>query len=237
MISNFFQGKEQTQEQFFHTFNELFQSGKQIVLTADRYPGDMKGLTDRLLSRFKSGLSVDVQQPNYETRVAILMDKAEQNGVEIPFDAIEFMARHLKNNIRELESTIIRLLAHASLTNQEIDFGLIKKVVKERLGNKPLNEITVEDITNRVADITKLSTSELVGPSRRKPIAEARQVAIYLCREILNTSLVSIGLHFGGRDHSTVIHACNKVEKMVSEEDRMRSLVGELKKEFSFGVN
>ncbi|MBT3829510.1 MAG: chromosomal replication initiator protein DnaA [Candidatus Marinimicrobia bacterium] len=233
----FFQGKEQTQEQFFHTFNELFQSGKQIVLTADRYPGDMKGLTDRLLSRFKSGLSVDVQQPNYETRVAILMDKAEQNGVEIPFDAIEFMARHLKNNIRELESTIIRLLAHASLTNQEIDFGLIKKVVKERLGNKPLNEITVEDITNRVADITKLSTSELVGPSRRKPIAEARQVAIYLCREILNTSLVSIGLHFGGRDHSTVIHACNKVEKMVSEEDRMRSLVGELKKEFSFGVN
>jgi chromosomal replication initiator protein len=197
----------------------------------------MKGLTDRLLSRFKSGLSVDVQQPNYETRVAILMDKAEQNGVEIPFDAIEFMARHLKNNIRELESTIIRLLAHASLTNQEIDFGLIKKVVKERLGNKPLNEITVEDITNRVADITKLSTSELVGPSRRKPIAEARQVAIYLCREILNTSLVSIGLHFGGRDHSTVIHACNKVEKMVSEEDRMRSLVGELKKEFSFGVN
>lgn len=109
--------------------------------------------------------------------------------------------------------------------------------MKERLGNKPLNEITVEDITNRVADITKLSTSELVGPSRRKPIAEARQVAIYLCREILNTSLVSIGLHFGGRDHSTVIHACNKVEKMVSEEDRMRSLVGELKKEFSFGVN
>lgn len=232
----FFQGKEQTQEQFFHTFNELYQSGKQIVMTADRYPGEMKGLTDRLLSRFKSGLSVDVQPPNFETRVAILMDKAEQNGMEMPFDAIEFIARHLKTNVRELESTIIRLLAHSSLTNREIDFSLIKSVVKERLGNKPLNEITVEDITNRVAEATHLSAAELVGPSRRKPIAEARQVAIFLCRDLLQTSLVSIGLHFGGRDHSTVIHACNKIEDLLNSDDRIQSLVKNMKQEFSFAM-
>ena len=233
----FFQGKEQTQEQFFHTFNELYQSGRQIVMTADRYPGDMKGLTDRLLSRFKSGLSVDVQPPNFETRVAILMDKAEQNGLEIPFDAVEFMARHLKSNVRELESTIIRLLAHASLTNREIDFSLIKSVVKERLGNRPLNELTVEDITNRVAEATNIKPADLVGPSRRRPIAEARQVAIFLCRDILQTSLVSIGLHFGGRDHSTVIHACNKVEELLGSENRIQALVKNLKQELSFAVS
>lgn len=206
-------------------------------MTADRYPGDMKGLTDRLLSRFKSGLSVDVQPPNFETRVAILMDKAEQNGLEIPFDAVEFMARHLKSNVRELESTIIRLLAHASLTNREIDFSLIKSVVKERLGNRPLNELTVEDITNRVAEATNIKPADLVGPSRRKPIAEARQVAIFLCRDILQTSLVSIGLHFGGRDHSTVIHACNKVEELLGSENRIQALVKNLKQELSFAVS
>ncbi|MFC1581791.1 chromosomal replication initiator protein DnaA, partial [Candidatus Neomarinimicrobiota bacterium] len=114
----FFQKKEQTQEQFFHTFNDLFQSGKQIVLTADRYPGDMLGLQDRLLSRFQSGLSVDIQPPDLETRVAILLDKAEKNGLELPYDMIEFMAVHIKRNVRDLESTIIRLLAHSSLTNR-----------------------------------------------------------------------------------------------------------------------
>ena len=144
----FFQGKEQTQEQFFHTFNELYQLGKQIVMTADRYPGEMSGLQDRLLSRFQSGLSVDVQPPNYETRVAILMEKAEMNGLSLPYDVIEFIAIHLKNSVRELESTIIRLLAHASLTQADIDFPLVKKVLKERLGDTISADVSAEDIIN-----------------------------------------------------------------------------------------
>ena len=152
----FFQGKEQTQEQFFHTFNELFQSGKQIVMTADRYPGDMKGLQDRLLSRFKSGLSVDIQPPDYETRIAIIMEKAEKNGVNLSYDIIELIGTHIKNSVRDLESTIIRLLAHSSLSNTEINYGLAKKVVKERVGIKALSDLTVEQIIKKFQKLLKL---------------------------------------------------------------------------------
>ena len=128
----FFRGKEQTQEQFFHTFNELHQSGKQVVLTADRYPAEMQGLQDRLLSRFQSGLSVDIQPPDFEMRVAILMEKAEQNRVDLSYDIIEFIATHIKSNVRDLEGTIIRILACSSLMNREIDYNLVRDVVKER---------------------------------------------------------------------------------------------------------
>ena len=166
----FFQKKEQTQEQFFHTFNELYQLGRQIVMTADRYPGEMSGLQDRLLSRFQSGLSVDIQPPNYETRVAILMDKAEQNSLDLPYEVIEFIASHIKNNVRDLESTIIRLLAHASLSQVDIDFPLVKKVLKERLGDTVSADISAEDIIGRVAVLTNVRTDDIVGPSRRKDI-------------------------------------------------------------------
>jgi len=152
----FFQGKEQTQEQFFHTFNELFQAGKQIVMTADRYPGEMDGLQDRLLSRFSSGLSADIQPPDFETRVAIVMEKAEQNGLKLSYDIIEFIGTHIKNNVRELESTIIRLLAHSSLAKKEIDLRLAKKVVKERLGSNMIYDITTEDIVRRVSETTHI---------------------------------------------------------------------------------
>ncbi|SVB16345.1 uncharacterized protein METZ01_LOCUS169199, partial [marine metagenome] len=151
----FFRGKEQTQEQFFHTFNELYQAGKQIVLTADRFPGEMQGLQDRLLSRFQSGLSVDVQPPDFEVRVAILMDKAERNGVELSYDIIEFIATHMKSNIRDLEGTIIRLLARSSLMNQDIDYDLVHEVVKERLGKKPPEDLTIEDIVRKVSQATR----------------------------------------------------------------------------------
>ena len=194
----FFQGKEQTQEQFFHTFNELFQAGKQIVMTADRYPGEMVGLQDRLLSRFSSGLSADIQPPAFEKRVAIVMEKAEQNGLKLSYDIIEFIGTHIKNNVRELESTIIRLLAHSSLAKKEIDFRLAKTVVKERLGSNMIYDITTEDIVRRVSETTHIKEKEIVGSSRKMEIAEARQISIYLCRQIFGTPFVSLGIYFGG---------------------------------------
>ena len=233
----FFQGKEQTQEQFFHTFNELFQSGKQIVMTADRYPGEMIGLQDRLLSRFKSGLSVDIQPPDFETRVAIVMEKAEVNGLKLPYDIIELIGTHIKKNVRDLESTIIRLLAHSSLSNREIDYGLAKKVIKERIGSSAISDLSIEDIVRRVSETTHIKEKEIVGASRKMEIAEARQISIYLCREILGTPLVSIGMHFGGRDHSTVLHACRVVENKTKKDQRISALVNELKNELSFTLN
>ena len=232
----FFQKKEQTQEQFFHTFNELYQLGKQIVMTADRYPGEMSGLQDRLLSRFQSGLSVDVQPPNYETRVAILMEKSEINGLDLPYNMIEFIAMHLKNSVRELESTIIRLLAHASLSQVDIDFPLVKKVLKERLGDGISADISAEDIINRVAVLTNIRSDDIVGPSRRKEVAEARQIAVYLCRELLGLSLSTIGMHFGGRDHTTALHACNKIRNALKSDKRFNRIVGKVKDDFSFAI-
>ena len=233
----FFQGKEQTQEQFFHTFNELFQAGKQIVMTADRYPGEMVGLQDRLLSRFSSGLSADIQPPDFETRVAIVMEKAEQNGLKLSYDIIEFIGTHIKNNVRELESTIIRLLAYSSLAKKEIDFRLAKKVVKERLGSKMIYDITTEDIVRRVSETTHIKEKEIVGSSRKMEIAEARQISIYLCRQILGTPFVSLGIFFGGRDHSTILHACRVMEDKTKKDQRVGRLVNELKRELSFSVN
>jgi len=233
----FFQGKEQTQEQFFHTFNELFQAGKQIVMTADRYPGEMVGLQDRLLSRFSSGLSADIQPPDFETRVAIVMEKAEQNGLKLSYDIIEFIGTHIKNNVRELESTIIRLLAYSSLAKKEIDFRLAKKVVKERLGSKMIYDITTEDIVRRVSETTHIKEKEIVGSSRKMEIAEARQISIYLCRQILGTPFVSLGIFFGGRDHSTILHACRVMEDKTKKDQRVGRLVNELKRELSFSAN
>ena len=232
----FFQKKEQTQEQFFHTFNELYQLGKQIVMTADRYPGEMSGLQDRLLSRFQSGLSVDVQPPNYETRVAILMEKSEINGLDLPYNMIEFIAMHLKNSVRELESTIIRLLAHASLSQVDVDFPLVKKVLKERLGDGISADISAEDIINRVADLTNIRSDDIIGPGRRKEVAEARQIAVYLCRELLGLSLSTIGMHFGGRDHTTALHACNKIRNALKSDKRFNRIVGKVKDDFSFAI-
>ena len=228
----FFRGKEQTQEQFFHTFNELYQAGKQIVLTADRFPGEMQGLQDRLLSRFQSGLSVDVQPPDFEVRVAILMDKAERNGVELSYDIIEFIATHMKSNIRDLEGTIIRLLARSSLMNQDIDYDLVHEVVKERLGKKPPEDLTIEDIVRKVSQATRITEKDIVGKSRKKEIAQARQTAMYLCRTLLDISLNNIGIYFGGRDHTTVIHAIRRTEE--KEDKYSRQIIERLTQELSF---
>lgn len=233
----FFRGKEQTQEQFFHTFNELHQSGKQIVMTADRYPGEMQGLQDRLLSRFQSGLSVDIQPPDFEVRVAILMEKAEQNSVHLPYDIIEFIATHIKSNVRDLEGTIIRLLARSSLMNQEIDFNLVKDVVRERVGKKAVTDLTVEDIVRRVSEVSNISEKDIVGKSRKMEIAEARQISMYLCRNIIGASLNNIGVYFGGRDHTTVMHAVKTIGNKQSKDQRIEKMVNTLTQEFNFSLN
>ena len=206
-------------------------------MTADRYPGEMIGLQDRLLSRFKSGLSADIQPPDFETRVAIVMEKAEQNGLKLSYDIIELIGTHIKKNVRDLESTIIRLLAHSSLSNKEIDYEIAKAVIKERIGSSTVSDITVEDIIRRVSETTHIEQKDIVGASRKKEFAEARQISIYLCREILGTPLVSIGMHFGGRDHSTVLHACRVVEKKKREDQRVSAMVNELKNELTFSLN
>ena len=230
----FFRGKEQTQEQFFHTFNELYQSGRQIVMTSDRFPSEMKGLQDRLISRFQSGLSVDVQPPDFEIRVAILLEKSEQNGLNLKYDAIEFIARHVKNNIRDLEGAIIRILAKSSLMNREIDFSLIRDVVQERVGNSYLSEVTIEDVVKKVSSLTRIKEKDITGKSRKMEIAEARQLSMYLCRNIIGTSLSNIGFYFGGRDHSTVIHAVKSIDKKQEKDSRLRNQVSSIKQEFKF---
>jgi chromosomal replication initiator protein len=232
----FFRGKEQTQEQFFHTFNELYQSGKQIVMTADRFPGEMQGLQDRLLSRFQSGLAVDIQPPDFEVRVAILMDKAEQNGVGLPYDIIEFIATHVKNNVRDLEGTIIRILAKSSLMNQDIDFDLVKEVVKERVGGQIMSSLSVEDVVRRVSDVFHIPEKTIVGKSRKMEIVEARQVAMYLCRSLIGDSLSNIGVCFGGRDHTTVIHAMRSIEKKKKKNKKLDKIITRIQQELNFGA-
>ena len=233
----FFRGKEQTQEQFFHTFNELYQAGKQIVLTADRYPAEMQGLQDRLLSRFQSGLVVDIQPPDFEMRVAILMEKAEQNGVDLSYDIFEFIARHIKSNVRDLEGTIIRILARSSLMNQEIDQNLVRDVVKERAGKTITGDLTVEDVVRRVSEVSHVPEKEIVGKSRKMEIAEARQISMYLCRKIIGTSLNNIGVYFGGRDHTTVMHAVKTIDKKQEKIERIGKMVHTLKQEMSLTIS
>ncbi len=230
----FFRGKEQTQEQFFHTFNVLHQSGKQIVLTADKFPGEMKGLQSRLLSRFNSGLCVDVQPPNFELRVAILLEKAEQNGLTLDYSSIEFIAQHVKNNVRDLEGTIIRLLAKSSLLNIEINNSLVTEVVRERVGGKIGNELSIENIVKKVSQFSQIAEKEIVGKSRKMEIAEARQVSMYLCRDIMGVSLNNIGLFFGGRDHTTVMHALKTIDNKQLKNKRMKEMINSIRKDLGF---
>jgi len=227
----FFRGKEQTQEQFFHTFNVLYQNGKQIVMTTDTSPEQMQGLQSRLLSRFNSGLSVDVQPPNFELRVAILLEKAEQNKLTLDYKAIEFIARHIKNNIRDLEGTIIRILAKSSLLNREIDFGLVNSVVKERAGGKVYGDITMEDVVKKVSRMSNIPPKEIIGKSRKMEIVEARHMSIYLCREIIGASLSSIGIHFGGRDHTTIMHSINQVNNKIKSDIKVNDSIVNLKEQ------
>ncbi len=228
----FFQKKEATQEQFFHTFNDLYQRGRQIVMTLDRSPSDLSGLQDRLISRFQSGLIVDIHPPDLETRIAILMRKAEEDALEIPYDTTEYIARCIKSNVRDLEGAFIRLLAYSSLRNQEITLEMARQVVQEILGKNAARSVSVDEVIKKVSAEFNIRETTLVGKGRVQDVAQARQVAMYLARELTGASLVSIGLHFAGRDHSTVIHACRTIENKMEEdpvfEARVKTIYREL---------
>ncbi|MFO7889414.1 MAG: chromosomal replication initiator protein DnaA [bacterium] len=214
----FFMSKERTQEEFFHTFNSLHQKGKQIVLTSDRPPKELSDLEERLLSRFQWGLIADVKPPDLETRIAILQQKAELNGIDLSMDIIEYIASNIMYNIRELEGSLVKLLAFSSLRGVDINLEIAKQVLKDIVVQKKKN-ISIEDIQRSVCRFYNIPDDLLRGKSRKKEIAFARQVAMYLSKELTNCSLKSIGLHFGGRDHTTVIHAIRTIKERLKNKE------------------
>lgn len=222
--AQFFAGKESTQEQFFHTFNALYNAGKQIVLSSDRAPKDIKGMEERLLSRFSWGLVTDIQAPDLETRMAILRRKVEAENIMIDEDIISFIANSVTSNIRELEGSLIRLLAYASLRGVEITRETAEKVLCDTFRTRK-RSITIGSIKKKVSDNFEIDIAMLAARKKTKNIARARQVAMYLSRSLTSNSLESIGEEFGGRDHSTVIHACNLIENMMNADSNFRQRV------------
>jgi len=209
----FVSGKEGTQTEFFHTFNALYDAQKQIVLSSDRPPHEIPALEERLRSRFEWGLIADIQPPDLETKVAILKRKAEAEIVPLPDNVAMFMAGRIKSNIRELEGSLIRLIAYASLTGREISLDLAHEVLRNVL-EQDERAITIESIQKHVADYYQLKPSELKSKNNSKSVAMPRQVAMYLCKSLTHASLPEIGKSFGGKHHSTVIHSIKKVEDL-----------------------
>lgn len=210
----FLAGKESTQEEFFYIFNTLYQDGKQIVLTSDLPPSSLKGLQDRLISRFQWGLCVDIQPPDLETRVAILNKKAEEDHLSISQEIIYFIAENISSNIRELEGIIIRILAYASITKSDINLDLVKNILKDSIKNENDSKISIDKIIEKVSEYYKVPVNNIREKNRVKEVAHCRQIAMYISKNITNNSLKTIGLNFGGRDHSTVIHAIRTIESL-----------------------
>jgi chromosomal replication initiator protein len=221
-------GKEKTQDLFFQIFNTLHQSRKQIILSSDKPPKDLKGLDDRLISRFQWGLTADIQPPDLETRIAILKRKSEDYGMSISSEILEYIASNITSNIRELEGCLIKLLANASLNSKEINLELTKSIVKEIATDVKIN-ITIEDITKCVCDYFKIDENKIRDKTRRKEVVTARQIAMYLAKELTKSSLKTIGLHFGGRDHSTVIHAYNSIETSMQTDLQLKDTLNLLR--------
>jgi chromosomal replication initiator protein len=224
----FLEGKTQTQEEFFHTFNTLHNANKQIVLTSDRAPKRLEALEDRLRNRFEWGLITDVQPPDLETRIAILRKKAAMDRLSAPADVLEFIASKIQTNIRELEGALIRVTAFASLNRQEVDMTLAEIVLKDLIPEGGEPEITAPLIIAQTAAYFGLSIDDLTGPSRGRHLVMARQIAMYLCRELTDLSLPKIGAQFGNRDHTTVMYADRKINQLLAERRAVFNQVSEL---------
>ncbi|MEO6309340.1 MAG: chromosomal replication initiator protein DnaA [Leifsonia sp.] len=224
----FLQGKAETQEAFFHTFNTLHDHNKQVVITSDLQPKALTGFEDRMRSRFEWGLITDVQVPDLETRIAILRKKAQSERMQAPDDILEFIATKVSSNIRELEGTLIRVTAFASLNRTPVDMNLVQTVLKDLITLDEDNVIAPADIITNTADYFKLTVDDLYGSSRSQAIATARQIAMYLCRELTNLSLPKIGQLFGNRDHTTVMYANKKISELMKERRSIYNQVTEL---------
>ena len=209
----FLTNKERTQEEFFHTFNALYQANKAIILSSDRPPREIKTLQERLTSRFSSGLLTDIQAPDLETRIAILKKKALLENIDVPQEALIYIASRIDNNIRELEGALTRVVAYASLAGDKITTDLVAEALKDIFPENKNKEITLEVIREVVANHFNIEIEDINSSKRTKTLAIPRQIAMYLCRELTDTSLPQIGEFFGGRDHTTVLHAYNKITK------------------------
>ncbi|MCK6614203.1 MAG: chromosomal replication initiator protein DnaA [Ignavibacteriaceae bacterium] len=220
----FLTGKEKTQDLFFHVFNALHQMNKQIVLSSDRAPKDLKGMDDRLISRFNWGLTADIQAPDLETRIAILMRKAEEMQLEISPETLEHIATHITSNIRELEGTLVKLLANAMLSSSPITIDLVRKTVREISTTKKTN-LSIDLITRYVCEYLHIDEKKIRDKTRKQEIVNARQIAMYLSKELTKSDLKTIGLHFGGRDHSTVIHSINTVREDMTKDTLLADTV------------
>lgn len=212
----FFAGKERSQEEFFHTFNSLLEGGRQIILTCDRFPKEINGLEERLKSRFGWGLTVAVEPPELETRVAILMKKAEQVNIDLPHDAAFFIAQRIRANVRDLEGALKRVIASANFTGRPIDVELVREALKDLLALQD-KQVGIDNIQRVVCEYYKIKMNDMVSKRRSRSVARPRQVAMALAKELTNHSLPEIGEAFGGRDHTTVLHACRKIKELQIE--------------------
>lgn len=228
----FLSGKSGTQDVFFHIFNHLHQNGKQVILTSDKAPVDMQDIEQRLLSRFKWGLSAELQNPDYETRISILKNKLYRDGVEMPDDIIEYVAKHIKSNIRELEGAIISLIAQSSFNKKEVTLELAQQVVEKFVKNTK-REVSIDYIQKVVSDYFEMDVATLQSKTRKRHIVQARQLAMFFAKKFTKASLASIGSQIGKRDHATVLHACKTVDNLAETDKQFRKYIEDLTKKFS----
>ena len=228
----FFAGKDKTQDVFFHIFNHLHQTGKQLVLTADKPPVEMQGMEQRLLSRFKWGLSADLQSPDLETRIAILEKKLYNDGIELSRDVVEYLAYSITTNVRELEGALISLLAQASLNKKQITIELAKQMIDKFVKNTA-REVSIDYIQKVVCDYFDLPLELLKSKTRKREVVQARQIAMFFAKQMTKSSLATIGMHCGGKDHATVLHACRTVNNLMDTDKRFKAYIEELEKKIS----
>lgn len=226
----FLGGKERTQDMFFHTFNALHQSGKQVILTSDKQPKDLADVDERLISRFQWGLTADIQPPDFETRMAILQQKAMEEGVDLEGDIMEYIARHITTSVREIEGCLISLLAKVTLDNRPLTIDLAKEVVRSVTNAPASRQLSIEEIKKEVSTYYNQTVDSLSAKTRKHEVVLARQMCMYLAKQLTQMSLKSIGMHFGGRDHTTVLHSCQQILNYIDTDRKVRQDVEFLKK-------
>ena len=229
MMYNFSVAKKKTQDVFFHIFNHLHQNGKQIILTSDKAPVDIVGMEQRLLSRFKWGLAADLQSPELETRLAILKKKIKNDGIEIPYEVIEYIAYSITTNVRELEGSLISLLAQASLNRKEITIDLAKNMLDKFVKNTA-REVSIDYIQKVVCDYFDIPVEIMKSKTRKREIVQARQLAMYFSKQLTKSSLAHIGKHCGNKDHATVLHACKTVNNLSDTDKRFKGYISDIEK-------